>query len=191
MTTSRRTAIRRGLLTLAGVCGVRAVAPALTIPPAEAAGVPPAPNTGAGVGPVPITLTFYGRRWHSYAHGKRAGEVPAKGDRLVASGDLHSTPDGDKVGEFHAAVFSLAAPGQIGPVGAGSLELHTIVLPEGSIIGTGTASPDPDRDDAFAIVGGTGRFAGARGTYVARQGYRELGGDGTAELTLHFVTGQV
>jgi hypothetical protein len=36
--------------------------------------------------------------------------------------------------------------------------------------------------DAFAIVGGTGEFAGARGSYVARQSLRERGGDGTAEI---------
>jgi hypothetical protein len=179
MATSRRAAIRRGLLTAAGVFGVRAVGPALTIPAAEAAG------------PTDSTLTLYGREWRSYAQGKRPGQLPAKGDRLMASGDLHATPGGDKVGEFHAAVFSLGAPAQVGPVGTASLELHTIVLADGSIIGTGTATPDPDGEDAFAIVGGTGRYAGARGTYVARQRYRELGGDGTAELTLHFFTGEV
>jgi hypothetical protein len=180
MTTTRRTVLRKGFLALAGVCGLRAAGSAVAVPPAE-----------AGAGPTATSLTLYGRRWRSYAQGKRAGELPARGDRLVASGDLHASPGGDKVGEFHAAVFSLAAPGEVGPAGAGSLELHTIVLPEGSIIGTGTASPDPERDDTFAVLGGTGRFAGARGSYVARQRYRELGGDGTAELTLHLLTGEV
>jgi hypothetical protein len=133
-------------------------------------------------------LTLHGRDWHSFSQVRRAGELPTRGDRLLASGDLHLAPDGEKVGDFHAALFSLAAPGQVGPAGAGSLELHTFNLPDGSIIGTGTASPDPDREDTFAIIGGTGRFAGIRGTYVARQRHRELGGDGTAELTLTFVT---
>ncbi|MCA1844417.1 MAG: hypothetical protein LC792_14755, partial [Actinobacteria bacterium] len=59
------------------------------------------------------------------------------------------------------------------------------------IIGTGTATPDPDRPDAFAVIGGTGRYAGARGSYAVRQGYRELGGDGTAEVTMQFLTGEV
>jgi hypothetical protein len=176
MATSRRMAIRKGLLTAAGLCGLKAVGPLSTTAEAQAAGA---------------TLTLYGRNWFSYGQGKRAGELPAKGDRLVASGDLHATPEGDKVGEFHAAVFHLGAPGQVGPAGAGSLELHTFLLPGGSVIGTGTATPDPDRDDAFAIIGGTGRYAGASGTYVARQRYRELGGDGTAELTMQFATREV
>jgi len=176
MGTSRRVAIRRGLLTAAGLFGLKAAGPLSTIPAAHAA---------AG------TLTLYGRNWFSYGQGKRAGELPAQGDRVVGSGDLHAAPDGEKIGEFHAAVFHLGAPGHVGPGGAGSLELHTFRLPGGSIIGAGTATPDAEGDDAFAIIGGTGRFAGARGTYVARQRYRELGGDGTAELTMQFVTGEV
>ncbi|MEW6477244.1 MAG: hypothetical protein AB1679_33745 [Actinomycetota bacterium] len=163
-------------MTAAGLIGLKAATPA------------PAAAAPAAVG---STLTLYGRRWVGYAHGKRPGELPARGDRLVTSGDLHASPGGDKVGEFHAAVFSLGAPGHIGPSGAASLELHTLELPEGSIIAAGTGTPDPDGADVFAIIGGTGRFTGARGTCVARQRYRELGGDGTAELILNFVTGEV
>jgi hypothetical protein len=154
---------------------------------ASAAGATPSPAADA----LPSTLTLYGRHWRTYAPGKRAGELPVRGERLVASGDLLDAPDGEKVGEFHAALFRLGSPAEVGPGGAGSLELHTIALPDGSIIAAGTATSDPDREDIFAIVGGTGRYAGARGTYAARQGLRELGGDGTAELTLHFVTGGI
>jgi hypothetical protein len=173
MGTTRRVIIRRGALTAAGLLGLKAVGPAAAPAAAQAAEA--------------TTLTLLGRNWCSYAHGKPPGELPAKGDRMVASGDLHATSDGEKVGEFHAALFHLGAPGQVGPTGAGSLELHTIVLPEGSIIGTGTATPDADAHDLFAVLGGTGRYAGVQGTYTLRQGYRELGGDGTAELTLHLV----
>ena len=34
------------------------------------------------------------------------------------------------------------------------------------------------------MIGGTGRYAGATGSYVARQSLREHGGEGTAEFTL-------
>jgi hypothetical protein len=169
-------AIRNGLLSAAGLLGLKAVGPL---------------SATAGAQPVAATLTLYGRNWCSYGQTKPAGQLPARGDRLVASGDLHAAPGGDKVGEFHAVVFHLGAPGQVGPAGAGSLELHTFLLPDGSIIGAGTATPDSDRHDAFAVIGGTGRYAGARGTYVVRQGYRELGGDGTAEVTMQFVTEEV
>ena len=48
-----------------------------------------------------------------------------------------------------------------------------------SLFGTGTAGQS---DGAFAITGGTGRYAGVQGTYVARQQHADLGGDGTAEF---------
>jgi len=178
MGTSRRVAIKKGLLSAAGLVGLKGAGPL-------------SPAAATATAPAVTTLTLYGRNWCSYGPTKRAGELPARGDRLVASGDLHAGPGGDKVGEFHAALFHLGAPGQVGPAGAGSLELHTFLLPDGSIIGAGTGTPDPDRHDPFAIIGGTGRYAGARGTYAVRQGYRELGGDGTAEITLQLVTGEV
>ena len=133
------------------------------------------------------TLALQGRDWHSFCEARPAGVQPVRGDRRLASGDLHA-PTGEKVGEFHAALFSLASPGHVGPRGTGSLELHTFNLAEGSIMGTGTASFDPDGPDTFAIVGGTGRYLGIRGAYTAWQRPRELGGDGTAELTLTFRT---
>jgi hypothetical protein len=151
----------------------------------------------AGQGSAPPTpsrrqrLTLYGHDWHSFSQVRPTGVLPTRGDRLLASGDLHFAPDGGKVGEFHAALFSLGAPGQVGQAGAGSLELHTFSLPDGSIMGMGTASPDADREDTFAIVGGTGRYAGARGTYATRQRHHEFGGDGTAELTFTFVAEEI
>ena len=40
---------------------------------------------------------------------------------------------------------------------------------------------------SFAIVGGTGRYAGARGSYTADQDTYGLGGRGTAALKLRLV----
>ena len=39
-------------------------------------------------------------------------------------------------------------------------------------------------ENVYAVVGGTGRYAGARGSYTARQHPQELEGDGTAEFAL-------
>jgi hypothetical protein len=50
----------------------------------------------------------------------------------------------------------------------------------------GMGSVEPGRH-AFAVVGGTGRYAGARGAYVASQHLRELGGDGTAHFVLDLI----
>jgi hypothetical protein len=186
MRTSRRSALKHGLVALGGLVGVGVAGQTVGGARADAAEGSP-----SAVSPRLQRLTLYGRDWHSFSQVRPAGVLPTRGDRLLASGDLHFAPDGEKVGEFHAAVFSLGPPGQVGPGGAGSLELHTFNLPDGSMVGTGTASPDVDREDTFAIVGGTGRYSGARGTCVARQGHREFGGDGTAELTLTFVAEEI
>lgn len=185
MHTSRRVALKRGFVALGGLLGVGAAGRAMGVPANAAEELaPPTPSRRQ-------RLTLYGHDWHSFSQLRPTGVLPTRGDRLLASGDLHLTPAGGKVGEFHAALFSLGAPGQVGPAGVGNLELHTFSLPDGSIMGTGTASPDADREDTFAIVGGTGRYAGARGSYVARQRHREFGGDGTAELTFTFVAEEI
>jgi hypothetical protein len=183
MYASRRSALKRGLVALGAVFGAKAAGPLLLDAPAAHA-------AGAGTAGRQ-TLTIYGRHWQRFSPVRRPGELPDRGDRFLASGDLHLVPEGPREGEFHAALFSLGAPGQVGPAGFGAMELHTFSLADGSIIGTGTTSPDPDRPDDFAIIGGTGRFAGIRGTYSARQGHREAGGDGTAELTFTFITEEI
>ena len=48
--------------------------------------------------------------------------------------------------------------------------------------------PGGTDDATFTIVGGTGRYLGASGTYHAAQRPREHGGDGTATLTFDITT---
>ena len=63
------------------------------------------------------------------------------------------------------------------------VESHAFRLPDGTIHGMGTAD---GADSVFAIVGGTGRYVGARGSYTARHMPIELGGDGSAAFTMTF-----
>jgi hypothetical protein len=65
---------------------------------------------------------------------------------------------------------------------ASSLEIHTFDLDGGTIHGLGSAVRGTDGQ--FVVLGGTGRYVGATGTYLARQLPRELGGNGTAEFHL-------
>jgi hypothetical protein len=112
------------------------------------------------------SIRLEGRRW-------RLSSASAEGAR-TAQGELHA--GGEQVGEFFA---SSLAPGE----SAGS-ELHTFSFPNGTILGMGAAPADPEAENAFAIVGGTGRYSGASGSYLLRQSPMELGGDGTAEVTM-------
>ena len=161
--TTRRSALKRGLAALGGLVGVGAGAQA---------GSAAAGTDGA------TALVLYGRAWRSYSRDRQPGELPRAGDRLTFQGELFDRPGGAAVGELYAAAFTLHGPGAAAGA-AERLELHTFVLAGGTIVGTGAAGGE---SGVFAVLGGTGRYAGARGSYVARQGHHELGGDGTAEF---------
>jgi hypothetical protein len=135
----------------------------------------------ADAAPPATTLVLHGRRFHLSSPSHRSGEVPAPGDRLTGHGELLDGPNGRTIGHFTSAFFAFDSPF----AAAGSLELQTFNLETGTIHGLGSVATGADGH--FAILGGTGHFAGARGSYVGRQRLRELGGDGTAEFHLTLV----
>ena len=157
--TTRRSALGRALLGLGGLVGL------------GAAGEASARSS-------PETVVLYARDVVADTPDGRAGAVPMRGDRLTLRGELRHRPDGGAVGELHGASFALRGPGTHAS-NTERLELHTFTLRDGTIIGSGTSGA---LEGEFAILGGTGRYAGARGTYAARQSRHELGGDGTAEF---------
>jgi hypothetical protein len=128
---------------------------------------PTPPRTGSAQ----ETLVLRARDWRLTVPGAVPGELPPDGIPPVPSGRLV-----DKQGKTLGSFSGANLPG-VGP----ALQLHTFDLADGTILGIGAAGA---HESPFAIVGGTGRFAGASGTYVAKQSPRELGGDGTAEFTL-------
>jgi hypothetical protein len=170
---SRRNLLRNGLLLLGGALG-------LGIAGARGAAV-----SGVDLSRV-TTFRLTGKQWHLFATDRRRGEIPVRGDSISTHGTLHG-PDGSHVGEFYSAGLVLNHP--LGAMGlsAGNLEMHTFLLKEGTIAGMGAAGPG---ESVFAVVGGTGRYAGASGSYVARQRPLELGGDGTAEFTVTLKAGE-
>jgi hypothetical protein len=174
MAKTRRTALKRALMVLGGIAGVVATRGVV--------------DAGAGK-PSPAqteTLSLHGRDWHIFSRDLNRGELPAGGVQMVGYGDLHVSPESGRVGEFYGTYVSLHRPGWVGPLS--SIEQHTFVLADGSIMGSGTTKPGLETADDFAIVGGTGRYAGVRGTYVLSQSHQELGGDGTARVTFTFST---
>jgi hypothetical protein len=165
---SRRSMIKRGLVLAAGAFGV------------TAAGTEARAATAA----VPGRLRLFGRNWQLSVPDRQPGEAMRLGDHGAVYGDLHESPQGAVLGQFFGSRLALqSTPGGHARADA-SVEVHTFVLPHGTIVGMGTAVLG---DAVFAVVGGTGTYAGVKGSYVANQRLRELGGNGTAEfiLTLH------
>jgi hypothetical protein len=126
-------------------------------------------------------LSLYGRNFHLRSPGRRAGAVPLPGEQGVAYGELLSSAEGEKVGEFRGGFLTLGMPFGAGAHAPGSLEQHVFNLENGTIIGLGSATVG---EGSFAIVGGTGSYAGVRGTYTAIMRPREHGGNSSAEFRL-------
>jgi hypothetical protein len=172
--------LRRGLLaigTLAGIAGLAGVAEKARSGTLLSAG--PAASD---------TLKLYGSNWHLAAQGLRRGELPKRGDQVSISGALSHAPGEAEIGTFFASVLHLDGTAGHGPHSWVQIETHTFQLPGGTLVGMGTTTGSGE--DVFAIVGGTGRFLGATGSYVSKQSPLETGGDGTAEFTLSFKAGR-
>jgi hypothetical protein len=67
------------------------------------------------------------------------------------------------------------------PGSNGAIEVQRFVFPDGTLIGMGPGSLD---DAEYAIVGGTGRFTGASGSYTARLAPGARGEDAEFRFTV-------
>lgn len=132
-------------------------------------------------------LVLHGRGWRISSRDVARGVLPSEGVRMLVRGEIVDQPSrGRKVADFFATYHRLSAPGKVASHEPGSLEQHTFVFSDGTIVGSGVASAAAESDGHFAIVGGTGRYLGVKGAYVAKQSHLELGGDGTASFTFTF-----
>lgn len=158
---NRRSLLKRAFVLAAGAVGVGAVAKDAHS------------QIGTGLPVDGREVRLYGRSWRLETPGRRPGEAIQAGDHGVVYGDLLDAQQGHVLGQFYGS--RLAMHGQAG------VEVHTFVLPGGTIVGMGTSVLG---EAVFAVVGGTGSYAGAKGSYVAKQRLREQGGNGTAEFKL-------
>src|SRR5262245_47264580 len=94
-TSSRRGLLGKMLALASGAVGVGLVERAAT--------------ASAAVVPAPTTLVLHGRQFHLHAVSHRPGQVPGKGDRLTAYGELVG-PNGNRLGHFTAAFFAFDSP---------------------------------------------------------------------------------
>lgn len=164
----RRNILKRGAI---GVASVAAVAVA------AGAGTSPAKSAVRPTGNGATTLRLLGRGWHADT---ADGKLPGKGERYSVYGEL-TDGAGQKQGEFFSQSVGVDSPFELTGEGKGAFEIHTLTLPGGTLVGVGVGG---GRERSYAIVGGTGKYVGARGSYLARQDTYGLGGDGKAELLL-------
>jgi hypothetical protein len=133
-------------------------------------------------------IVLFGVRWQITSQDLMRGELPPAGIRMQVRGELYDKPSGGrKTGDFFATYYRLSTPGKAAHHEPGSLEHHTFVFSDGTLIGAGVANSSLDSEGQFAIVGGTGRYHGARGSYLALQRHIEFGGDGSARFTLTLI----
>jgi len=92
--------------------------------------------------------------------------IPGRPTRLEGEAELVDG-HGKAAGMFSSVVL---------PSGRDGVELHTFQLNGGTLLGMG-------RVGGYAVVGGTGAYAGASGAYLFEHLAEHLGGDGSA----HFV----
>jgi len=153
---SRRTLLQHTAALLGGVVGVAACGQAgAQQPPAGSGGL-----AAAAVGGTGMTLVGTGRIL-----------VPAPVDGVVDTGavafggDLLDAATGLQVGSFCAQAL-----GRAGFLGgpAGGLEIQGLQFAGGALYAVGPAGGDRT-ERSYAVLGGTGRFAGARGTCVVRE----------------------
>ena len=179
MATNRRQALRNGFMFLGAAVGIGAASKDLTA--AQLEDKPPEATPGK-------KLVIEARHLRISSQDLRRGELPRAGMRMTARAEIVSASSkNQKCGEFLATYHRVSNPGKVADHEPGSLEQHTFILPEGTIFGTGVSVSALDGEGQFAIVGGTGRYHGARGSYITRQSHVDFGGDGSATFTFTLI----
>jgi hypothetical protein len=89
---------------------------------------------------------------------------------------------GGATGSFSTTRLATPATGSEAP----GTELQTFSLEDGLIFGVGTPPAQGEGRAVYAVIGGTGSYAGASGAYVADRRPIDRGGDGTAEFKFTF-----
>jgi hypothetical protein len=175
--TNRRDALRRGFALIGAAIGIGAASKGLS----AAEETPGEARPGKQV-------VLKARRLRISSQDLRRGELPQAGIRMIARAEIVSgSSANEKMGDFFATYNRINTPGKVANHEPGSLEQHTFILPEGNLYGSGMATSGTESEGHFAIIGGTGKYLGAQGSYVARQSHVDFGGNGTATFTLTLI----
>ncbi len=143
--TTRRAIISRGLWAAAGAVGLGVASTGVTLGTTQARVAP--------AGPTRLSLVVRDVRFA--AAGAKPGTLREAGAAVSPHGALHDAA-GQQLGRFSGGTL---------PGSDGQIAVQRFTFADGTIIGMGSGGLDGEE---YAVVGGTGRYAGAVGTYVAQ-----------------------
>lgn len=169
--TPRRSFVRGALVFLGAALGL------------EAAGSKPASKAPA-VTEKPLRLYIRSQIPGSHLTSTRG----VANDRRSRKGKLLTRPGGEEMGEYFAT--SLGQPGAFGVqlADSPSVELQTFRLADGTLFGAGANERTTEGGSVHALLGGTGRYAGARGTFSLTTLSRECGVEDYIEIEINLLT---
>jgi len=151
----RRVLLQRGAALLGGAIGLGgsavAASPALSKEPGDEA------RTSSSE-----TLRLFGRR-RTQARAGRSARLATGAP--AAYGDLALAPGAEPIGSFRSN--GLGQAGALPDLPVAALEIQTFELGGGTLFGIG-APAGRDGERHCAVLGGTGRFATSRGSYLER-----------------------
>lgn len=166
---NRRSILRRGFATMAGVFG-------LAVVEKEARSAPV--TTTPAIKSNPNERRFYARRCCGKTGIQRGGGI-GQTTRLVSNGELFAQIGGAPIGTMTCSNFRMESAFGVSSETASDLEFETLRLPEGTLFSMAAGGPEK----AYAVVGGTGAFAGARGMYRIEE-RQELESSGLVEIVV-------
>jgi len=141
-----------------------------SVAPAAATGVAPlAPVT------VPQSISVYVRDVRFTAPDAKPGSFPDLGSVRSAHGQVVDA-EGSVVGSLSGGIL---------PGSAGQISVQQFAFTDGTLIGMGSGRLD---DQEYAVVGGTGRFAGVSGSYITKLVSGDHGRD--AEFLMNLTGGK-
>ncbi len=134
-----------------------------------------APGTDSEPKPGALVLRLSGADARAHVHGAQAARLPRPNDQLHVHGTIADTT-GAPAGTFTATGVVVRTPFNNANA---IVEQHLFVLGDGTITGSGQRAGTAGN---FAVTGGTGRYAGARGSYAAHIDAVGAGGAGTTHF---------
>jgi hypothetical protein len=123
------------------------------------------PSTSRSSDSAEAIPTLYLDRYSLYTGERTRGAQRVRGDQTLLRGTL-KTEAGDHVGEIYSTAFTMPGPIDHQSPRTSRMEFQNLHLADGTILGMGTTFASVDIPNIYSVIGGTGRYTGARGAYT-------------------------